>query len=130
MTDTQQHTPGEWVVEEFASVAEAKDAGGFEWADADLDLGPVGSVWLKTGHGSTGLPGSIETTLELAHLIAAAPDLFDALTALVTDWEQVTGWIDCPPHLRGAHPAHAAAVAAIAKAEGRTPVSQTEVTPP
>lgn len=75
------HTP-KLVVEQFPSVASAQKAGCFEWASETNDWGPVGVVWVQTDSGSTtGLPGSVETTLPYARMFAAAPTMLEALKA-------------------------------------------------
>lgn len=82
------HTPGPWVAH-CMTLAEAKEEGWFTWmtmGDDEFAKPPdfrVGEVWKVTDNGgTTGLPGSIETTEANAYLIAAAPDLLSALKAL------------------------------------------------
>lgn len=114
-------TPGPWVVHAYPNIDAAKDAGEFQWAGrSDGPLGdcfdgaPVASVFKRPeGGGETGLPGSIETSLANAHLIAAAPDLLDALKVM----EEYHHSNECS---LGDNTAECLMMrAAIAKAEGR-----------
>lgn len=48
---------------------------------------PLACVWKDAGTGLTGLPGCIETTAANARLIAAAPELYEALVACADSLE-------------------------------------------
>jgi hypothetical protein len=68
------------MVEVYSDLAEAKEISNFEWADSWFYQSPPASVWdVSKSGGICGLPGCVETTEENAHLIAAAPDLLEAL---------------------------------------------------
>ena len=91
-----KHTPGPWIAE-ISTLKEAKDDGDFGWMS--MGSGPhsvppetlVGTVWrVCEGGGSTGLPGSIETTAANARLIAAAPEMAEALREYM-EWGAMTG---------------------------------------
>jgi hypothetical protein len=107
------HTPGPWVAE-CSTLREAREDGGFSWAHPDswgprgwTDETRVGSVYLLCeGGGHTGLPGSIEVSEANAHLIAAAPEMYDALK------DAINGGFACP------EPMLDRMRAAIAKANG------------
>lgn len=102
----RKHTPGPWVAEVYQSLEEAKSSSGFKWIDRWPEQSRPASVWRLTQNGGkTGLPGSIETTAANAHLIAAAPDLLEALEAFLPGAEAM-GWNTSK------------ALAAIAKAKG------------
>jgi hypothetical protein len=93
----------------FSSLQEAREVAGFEWASKWRHNSPPAAVWkLCEGGGLTGLPGCIETTEANARLIAAAPDLLEAL-------DEIDTYLDNAPTVR------AIARAAIAKAKGGTP---------
>ena len=100
-----KHTPGQWVAEVFESLDEAKEASGFEWTSKWRWDSPPASVWRQSGGGITGLPGCIETTAANARLIAAAPELLEALEEILA--------ADCKRTQDQAR-------AAIAKAKGET----------
>jgi hypothetical protein len=110
-----------WVVEEYPTVEAAKAAGFFEWLRGrGVFDGPVGLVWQQDGYGYTGLPGSIEVSLEHARLIAAAPDLLAACEAYVAyedgpeernGWKARMRWLAIDAQIR----------AAITKARGEQP---------
>lgn len=113
-----KHTPGPWVINSFSRIEDAKaeDADAWGWADPQWDykdLGLPSEVWKKSGNGVTGLPGIIATTEANAHLIAAAPELYEALNICLG---HLTGgmdgnWADCDPI--------DVARKALAKAEGK-----------
>ena len=115
-----KHTPGPWVVEVFATLQEAIDQGGFEWADREMPGpigdGPVGAVFRDTGSGMTGLPGSIETTLANARLIAAAPDLYAACLEAFAVLDGIDSPIDDPEQWK--RQVRTQLLAATRKAEG------------
>ena len=98
MSDQPKHTPGEWI-------AKHAEGGGFdEWyISRDGEARAIASDIIDP---VTGLPCAAN-----AHLIAAAPDLLNALKVLVA-----LGSLELP-HQRDT--AINAALAAIAKAEGR-----------
>jgi hypothetical protein len=71
-------TQKRWIAEVYPDLATAKNVSGFEWTHAWRFQSPPASVWELTENGKvTGLPGCIETTAENAHLIAAAPSLYE-----------------------------------------------------
>ena len=77
-------TKGPWVAEVYSDLAEARADYAFLWAVGGktglLHRQRPACVWLQTPTGGhTGLPGRIETTEANAHLIAAAPDMYEAL---------------------------------------------------
>ena len=103
------HTPGPWIAEVHATLDDAKAvAGGFDWADDWRWQSPPASVWLASKGGITGLPGCVETIAANAYLIAAAPELLEALENLENDDNSI--------------PSHAwdMVQSAIAKAKGET----------
>jgi hypothetical protein len=121
------HTPGPWVAE-CSTLREAREDGGFSWAHPDswgprgwTDETRVGSVYLLCeGGGHTGLPGSIEVSEANAHLIAAAPEMYEALklaVGIAESWihDQLDGTSSLDGALEDLKPCHAA----IAKAEGK-----------
>lgn len=99
----------EWTAAICHTVAEAREESGFKWlTDKELEARlPVGCVWqVCPGGGTTGLPGHVETTAANAHLMAAAPDLYAALLAML-DYSNAR-----------TNPAHKIAEAALVKARG------------
>jgi hypothetical protein len=79
------HTNKRWMVEVYSDLAEAKELSGFEWADSWPFQSLPASVWeVSKSGGMCGLPGSVETTEANAHLIAAAPDLLEALECIAS----------------------------------------------
>jgi hypothetical protein len=104
------HTNKRWMVEVYSDLAEAKELSGFEWADSWPFQSLPASVWeVSKSGGMCGLPGSVETTEANARLIAAAPDLLEALENLENDDNSI--------------PSHAwdMVQSAIAKAKGGQP---------
>ncbi len=108
-------TPGPWVVGD--QIRREYRAAGVRWET----MIHVGSEDPKVGRGNAfavvtlGGPGatsaSADDVLANACLMAASPDLYDALRNLIADWERVTGKTIPEDH---------EAKAALAKAEGRT----------
>ena len=95
---TVQHTPGPW----SAEIPSASN--GYVWIDpVDGCCGEIATVW-----------NTHDNSEANARLIAAAPDLLEALKAVVNDWVAP----DDLPFEDGEMPALDAARAAIAKATG------------
>lgn len=82
-----------WVVESYDTIDEAKedDPNGWSWAYRwEESWGKPSEVFRKTSKGgSTGLPGCITTTEPVARLIAAAPELVEALEENTTALKSV-----------------------------------------
>jgi len=97
MSETK-HTPGPWVVVTDESAAQVK---GYPCIYADG----------YTVVGTEGMFGDIETDFANAHLIAAAPDLLDALECLLSELD----FTETYPF-----PSEKKCKAAIAKAKGET----------
>jgi hypothetical protein len=110
-------TPGPWKALIHETLADAKEDSGFTWLESEAAARrflPLGCVWRDTGRGVTGLPGHVETTAANARLIAAAPDMFEALDELLN----YSGGADSA--LEDEYVV-ARAIAALAKARGRQP---------
>lgn len=101
--DNTKHTPGPWSVR-FREVNNGEA----------LIMNPHG--WC-VAESAVGLPGGFAETISNEHLIAAAPELLEALRAVVFaiapdhDYENIEGFFREPV---------SQALAAIAKAEGRS----------
>lgn len=115
---TARHTPGPWVAV-CSTLKEARDGGGFLWAHPNFgprgwtDDTRVGGVYqLCDRGGHTGLPGSIEVSEANAHLIAAAPEMYEALQAMLTLAPDPLGGVTY-------RAIRERALAALAKAEGQ-----------
>jgi len=103
---TETHTPGPWSAE-----APPPDA----YTDPDIRLDPEVKFWIVGGGVGEVLAQTLLTSqgqeAANARVLAAAPDLLDALHALVKVYEKVGGPLAVDPKLADAR-------AAIAKAEG------------
>ena len=84
-------TERRWCVEEFASVADAREDGSFQWchpmSSGAFEGKAVGVVWADLGEGTTtGIPGSVELLLDdalgIVALRNAAPRLLDEVDRL------------------------------------------------
>lgn len=108
-TEQTKHTPGPWRVTDLASQPIIY-AGEMRIADV--------RGWgflIGTGRGGQKLPAAeaVSILAANANLIAAAPDLLEALATMARQHEDECGFrCECPEQ--------AAAIAAIAKAEGRS----------
>ncbi len=100
------HTPGPWV---------ANDEGHGGYAIRPEKSGYL-LAWLSRQTFTYGEYSDVAAHLKAnAHLIAAAPELLDALRAFCGDYES------CPLQILEIHAAYRHALTIIAKAEGRQP---------
>lgn len=105
-----KHTPGPWKA--HFNVPTAMIAGHIIKTDNDL-MRPIASLW--EGGGTKGKP----TQIANAHLIAAAPELLEALRSLLAYTDMLDEGCAVSGNPVAEDPAQSAARAAIAKAEGR-----------
>lgn len=111
------HTPGPWVVNDFCALNEADV---MVWSGEDIHTAkPIAEcAFITQAEIDSGEDGCHQLEAEAnARLIAAAPDLLEALQALMESRrrDQYKGWEEgCPDF----HKSEALARAAIAKATG------------
>ncbi len=110
MTDTSKHTPGPWTLETVTtSCGVCHKIGPFPWVDYD-DKKVQNYACVYVDYGKNG-----DELLANARLIAAAPDLLDALKDIQVDFCEEK----CTPLEDGDHWEECSTMTAlIAKAEG------------
>ncbi len=107
----EKHTPGPWKA--HLNVPTAVIEGHIIKVDDEIGC-PIASLWV--GGGTEGKPRQIAN----AHLIAAAPDMLEALEALINDVHQSSdGTWNIGPMDRSEGGKMSLAKAAIAKAKGK-----------
>src|SRR5574343_237264 len=109
MTRTAKHTPGPWSINAVRNETE-------KLSIVDADMCFVADIWQTYVNGKS-------RQQDNAHLIAAAPAMYEALQALVEVFPSVVKMTTYGVSM-GISKIHDNAVAALAQAEGRKEVSE------